>query len=96
MIALFLICFMTVAHPAAGQLYRKTSDDLFRESYAAQMSRQMGYNAAEIRAGEYRTMYETCDSHHNCGKSGAAQKGEERIEENEFRVLPFFYRPVMY
>lgn len=83
----FLLLFLSVGQ---AEMFRKTASDLYQESYQAQMQRLGEMSAAEIRAGEYIKVYESCDTHHNCGPLAGGRKEEYKNE----RFGLFAYVPV--
>lgn len=73
---------------------------MYLESYAAAMRKQTGMSAAEIRAEDYRFLYEICDEHHNCTNqtAGSGKQMEKKEMKNETRpenMKPFMYVPVL-
>jgi len=83
---------------AYSEPFRKTNADMYTESYMAQMRRQTGLSAAEVRAENYRRLYEKCDEHHNCtnettpveNQPQQATKMDSRVET----VKPFIHVPL--
>jgi hypothetical protein len=66
---------------AFAESYRKTTADMYRSS------------AAEIRADQYRSMYEVCDEHHNCTNvnGGKPQPAESAFGKDQMETV----KPVM-
>jgi len=80
-----LSCFFLCAFSLAvfGESYRRTTDDMYRESFAEEWHEHMMNNPAQIRASQYRKLTETCDEHHNC-----------KSESHESGTKPFAYVPL--
>lgn len=75
-----IVGFLVAAVFVLFESYHQTAADLYQESYAAQMRKQMGYSGiADDRAEQYRKLYEVCDKQHNCtsasGQAPARIKG---------------------
>ncbi len=75
-----MIGFLVVLLSKEGfaEMSRRTASDLYQESYQAQMERISGMSAAEMRAGEYRKIYESCDLNHNCTNATAGNFQEQK------------------
>lgn len=79
----YVLCtmvFLAFALPAAAESSRRTTADLFEENDAAAMRRQP--SAAEIRAENYRKMYQVCDENDRC-----EDREESRVRPS-WPVLP--------
>ena len=92
-----MLAFMLLAF--AEPSYRKTTSEMYQDSYAAAMRRQTGMSAAEIRAEEYRSRYEICDEHHNCNNQTAdsakrTEKKELKTNSGPENIKPFIHVPV--
>lgn len=83
---ILVLTLLTLALLFIAQAYRRTTADVYQESYRADMRRQTGMSAAEVRAEEYRSRYEICDKHHNCTDVTAGSAEEA--------VKPFLSIPV--
>ncbi|MBI3313558.1 MAG: hypothetical protein HYZ83_04940 [Candidatus Omnitrophica bacterium] len=89
---IFLTGFALSAYP---ELSRKTTADMYWESYMTHMRRQT--SAAEIRADSYREMYEVCDKHHECTNVTAGEESKpEEIDKGNRRTETESMRPVIY
>ena len=89
------ILLMGFALSVYPELSRKTTADMYLESYMAHMRRQT--SAAEIRADSYREMYEVCDEHHRCTDVTAGEESKpEAIEKNNHRPEAESMRPIIY
>lgn len=73
-----------------AEMFRKTVSDLYQESYQAQMQRLDGMSSADVRADEYRKIYERCDLNHNCTNVTA----DSFQEQQNNSVTPFTYSHV--
>ncbi len=87
---LFLFLVVLPKNIAVESTATKVPTDMYRQSYAAYMQKQMGVTAAEIRAAEYRARYEYCDQDHRCGNETAAGKKEVPKEIAESDVEKWF------
>ncbi len=65
--------------------YRRTTEDMYRESYAEEMQEHMVNSTAQIRAAQYRAMTEKCDQDHNCAPQS---------EQDSNGLGPFFHVPL--
>ena len=87
--------FLAIFEPS----YRKTTSEMYVESYTAAMRRQTGMSAAEIRAEEYRFRYEICDEHYNCTNQTAdsakqTEKKELKTDNRPENIKPFIHVPI--
>ena len=73
---LLVLEFSLMTALAFAQSQRRTAEDIFKESYEAQMNKQLGPSTADLRANAYREQYELCDSDHNC--SDPTSKGTRK------------------
>lgn len=91
-----LILGMSLGAVATAQdAFRRTTEDMYRESYAAQQLRRSGPSPAEIRAENYRHLYEQCDEHHICTNLGEQAKPEQKKKsELPELVWSVFYSPL--
>ncbi len=93
------IALLAFALLAAAESYRKTTSDMYMESYVATMRRQTGMSAAEVRAEEYRNHYEICDENHNCTNVTAGSPEETKarkieMEKDAQTINPFLHTPI--
>ena len=96
---LLFISLLLLAVFGFAESYRKTTSDMYMESYVATMRRQTGNSAAEIRAEEYRNRYEICDDQHNCTNVMAGSPEEAKARKAEMKkdiqtVNPFLHMPI--
>ena len=96
---LLFISLLLLAMFGFAESYRKTTSDIYMESYVATMRRQTGVTAAEIRAEEYRNRYEICDEHHNCTNVTAGTPEEVKARRSEMEkdartVSPFLHTEI--
>ena len=95
------LLIMAAGAYAYAEHFRATTADLYRESYAAQVRKQAGYGSVnEIRAENYRAMYEQCDKNHNCKYASAFSKEDtedkQKEEKEKFSSMkPFLHVPVL-
>ena len=91
----FFIIMTGLALNAYPESLRETTADRYMESYAAQMRRQTGSSAAEVRAENYRHLYEKCDEHHHCTNKTAGEearpKQSRKIDSRPETVKPFIH-----
>ncbi len=93
-IAYLFLLLMVCSTGLYAESFRRTSADLFTESYMAQMRRGT-YSPAEARAGEYSSMYETCDEHHNCvSETAGGMQAVRKDEKHTDPVKPFVPLPM--
>lgn len=96
----FFIVFLIVSFVVWAESYRRTAADLYQDSYAAQMRKQMGYSDAnDIRAEQYRTLYEQYDAQHNPVKpagppNGGSVEEKTKAESQAQTVKPFLHVPI--
>ena len=83
---------------AHSEPFRKTAADMYAESYWAQMRRQTGLSSAEVRAENYRHLYEKCNEHHNCTNETAGEEARpeqsRKMDSRTGTMNPFLYSPV--
>ncbi len=94
----FLIIMIGLTFSAYSESFRKTTSDIYMESYAAQMRRQTGQSIAELRAEEYRRIYEACDEHHNCANETAGEENRpqqsRKMDSRPETMKPFIHVPL--
>lgn len=94
---LFLMMVAVLSVLVVAEAYRRTTSDMYRDSYMATMRRQSGAGSAEMRADQYRSMYDVCDEHHNCSNvtAGALVQPVEEARRNQVEpVKPFAHASV--
>ncbi len=83
---------------AYSEPFRKTAADMYAESYMAKMRRQTGLSTAEVRAENYRRLYEKCDEHYNCTNETAGEenstKQNRKMDSQVETVKPFIQMPL--
>ncbi len=85
---------------ALGETFRRTTADMYTESYMAAMRRQTGMSIVEVRAKDYRSRYELCDEHHDCTNVTAGSSEEQRARraqmEKDTRASAMMLRPMAF
>ncbi len=94
----FFIMMIGLTLNAYLEPLRKTTSDMYTESYRVQMRRQTGLSAAEVRAENYRRLYEKCDQHHNCTNETAGEEARpeqsRKMDSRPETVKPFIHIPL--
>ena len=66
-IVLSFLVLGAFAIAADGDSYRRTTEDMYQESFANEWGEHMvAKSPQQIRVEQYRRLTEICDEHHNC------------------------------
>ena len=94
-----VIMFLALQFNAFAETFRRTSSDIYVESYSSQMKNHLANFPTQYRADEYRARYEICDSHHECVNETArgvlSPSGNEKIQKHEQPATHFLTPPMV-